>query len=47
VWRLEQDPSLRVIVGAYNQMLANSFNRKARKIAAERFPLSDRVAVED
>lgn len=47
VWRLEQQPELRVIVGAYNQMLANSFNRKARKIAAERFTLSDRVAVED
>lgn len=47
VWRLEQQPELRVIVGAYNQMLANSFNRKARKIAAERFPMSDRVAVED
>lgn len=47
VWRLEREPHLRVIVGAYNQMLANSFNRKARKIATERFSLSDRVAVED
>lgn len=48
VWRLAQEPHLRVIIGAYNQMLANSFNRKARKIAAECFPLSsDRVAVED
>jgi predicted phage terminase large subunit-like protein len=47
VWRLEREPHLRVIIGAYNQMLANSFNRKARKIAAERFTLSDRVAVED
>lgn len=48
VWRLEREPHLRVIIGAYNQMLANSFNRKARKIAADRFPLSsDRVAVED
>lgn len=48
VWRLEQEPHLRVIIGAYNQLLANSFNRKARKIAAERFELSDeRAAVED
>ena len=48
VWRLEQEPHLRVIIGAYNQMLANSFNRKARKIAAERFALSgERAAVED
>lgn len=48
VWRLEQEPHLRVIIGAYNQLLANSFNRKARKIAAERFQLSDeRAAVED
>src|SRR6187402_1286337 len=40
VWRLEQQPELRVIIGAYNQMLANSYSRKARKIAQERFALS-------
>jgi predicted phage terminase large subunit-like protein len=48
VWRLEREPGLRVIVGAYNQILANKFSRKARRIAVERVPMSpDRVAVED
>lgn len=48
VWRLERDPSLRVIIGAYNQVLANKFSRKARRIAETRLPLaSDRTAVED
>lgn len=48
VWRLERDPELRVIIGAYNQILANKFSRKARRIAVQRMPLSnDRVAVED
>ena len=40
VWRLERDPSLRVIVGAYNQSLSESFSRKARRIALSRFDLS-------
>ena len=48
VWRLEHQSSLRVIVGAYNQILANKFSRKARRIAEQRIQLSrDRVAVED
>jgi len=48
VWRLEGEPGLRVIVGAYNQLLANKFSRKARRIAESRFALaSDRAAVED
>lgn len=48
VWRLEHDPSMRVIVGAYNQTLANKFSRKARRIAALRISLSsDRAAVEE
>jgi predicted phage terminase large subunit-like protein len=47
VWRLEQDPSLRVIVGAYNQSYASSFGRKSRRIAQSRFPLSvDSTAVD-
>ena len=47
-WRLERDPTLRVIVGAYNQILANKFSRKARRIAVQRLDLSaERVAVED
>lgn len=48
VWRLEAEPTMRVIVGAYNQTLANKFSRKARRIAAQRIPLSaDRAAVEE
>lgn len=47
VWRLEREPELRVIVGAYNQMLANTFSRKARRIAERRLSLTDdRTAVE-
>lgn len=48
VWRMEQDPSLRVVVGAYSQTLANRFSRKSRRIAKERFELdSERKAVEE
>jgi len=48
VYRLEIDPTLKVIIGAYNQTLANKFSRKARRIAAARLSLSrDRTAVED
>lgn len=48
VWRLERDPGLRVIVGAYNQLLANKFSRKSRRIAETRLALSrDRTAIED
>lgn len=47
-WRLERDPTLRVIVGAYSQTLANKFSRKTRKIVAQNMPLSDsRTAVDD
>jgi predicted phage terminase large subunit-like protein len=47
VWRLERKPELRVIIGAYNQMLANTFSRKARRIAEARLDLTDdRTAVE-
>ena len=39
---------MRVIIGAYNQMLANKFSRKARRIALERIPVStDRAAMEE
>ncbi len=45
---IEQDPSQRVIIGAYNQTLANKFSRKARKIVRQRMPLSkERTAVDD
>lgn len=40
VWRLERDPEARVIVGAYNQSLAERFSRKSRRIALERMQLS-------
>lgn len=47
-WFLEHNPELRVIIGAYNQMLANKFSRKVRRIAEERFSISnERSAVED
>lgn len=36
VWRMQRDPELTVIVGAYNQDLATMFSRQARRIA-ERF----------
>ena len=48
VYRLERNPAQHMIVGAYNQMLANKFSRRALKIAATRFNLNtQRHAVED
>jgi predicted phage terminase large subunit-like protein len=48
VWRLEQSPQMRVIVGAYNQTLASKFGRKTRRVAEARFKLSeDRHAADD
>jgi predicted phage terminase large subunit-like protein len=44
VWRLEREPATRVIVGAYNQGLAERFSRRARRIAADRLRLSDERA---
>jgi len=44
VWRMERNPELRVIIGAYNDDLATLFSRKARKIAAQRFDLSQEKA---
>jgi len=47
-WRLECDPTLRVILGAYNQRLAERFSRKVRRIARDRFPLDEeRRAADD
>lgn len=40
VWRLESTPTLKIIIGAYNQTLAESFSRKARRVALARFALS-------
>lgn len=39
IWRLERDPELTVIVGAYNKLLADNFSRKARRVARERLTL--------
>lgn len=48
VWRMERQPDLRVIVGAYNQTLVNRFSRQARRIAQSRFELDpERYAVEE
>lgn len=48
VWLLENDPGKRIIIGAYNQTLANKFSRKSRRIAEERITLAtDRTAVDD
>ncbi len=48
VWRLEVNPELKIIVGAYNQTLANKFSRKSRRIAEEQLELSQsRTAVDD
>ena len=48
VWRLERDSTFRVILGAYNQTMANRFSRLARRIARERLDLSEeRTATDD
>ncbi len=49
VWRIADALDMRVIIGAYNQTLANKFSRKARRIATD-YGLSlsnERTAVED
>lgn len=47
-WRLERDPKLNIILGSYNQKLANRFSRKIRRVVEERMTLSkDRKAVDE
>lgn len=47
VWRLERDPTTRVVLAAYSQVLADTFSRKARRIAEHCLQLADdRTAVE-
>jgi len=47
-YRLEQDPKLNIILGSYNQKLANRFSRKIKRIASSRMALAaDRKAVEE
>lgn len=40
-WRLERNPRMHVIIGAYNQTLASKFSRGARRIVRKRIGLSD------
>jgi predicted phage terminase large subunit-like protein len=48
MWRLERDPSTRIIVGAYSAALSLKFSRKMRRIAKERINLSpEQKSVED
>ncbi|MEP6945009.1 MAG: phage terminase large subunit [Acidobacteriota bacterium] len=37
-WRLLQDPTLNVILGSYNQRLADRFSRRIKRIVAENSP---------
>lgn len=47
-YRLELDPTQRVMVGAYSQILANKFSRLTRRIVAARLALSEeRAAAEE
>ncbi|HMJ07621.1 MAG TPA: terminase family protein, partial [Pyrinomonadaceae bacterium] len=47
-WRLEKEPKLNIILGSYNQKLANRFSRKIRRIAEHRIKLSpDRKAADE
>ena len=39
-WRLKQDPSMRVIIGSYNQTLANNFSRGIKRVLCEDHELS-------
>jgi predicted phage terminase large subunit-like protein len=48
MWCLEKHPQWKIIIGAYNQTLANRFSRKARRLAETRGILSrERAAVEE
>jgi len=47
-FRLEQNPKINVILGCYNQKVANKFSRKTLRICKSRMKLaSDRKAVEE
>lgn len=47
-WRMIRDPKMNLILGCYNQRLANRFSRKIRRIAGEYTPLSkERRAVDE
>ena len=40
-WCLKQDPAMNVIIGSYNQRLANRFSRKIKRVLADDHALSD------
>lgn len=40
VWRLAKEPGLNIIVGCYNQKLANRFSRKIKKLAESTIEIS-------
>lgn len=40
VWRLAKEPGLNIIVGCYNQKLANRFSRKIKKLAVSTIEIS-------
>lgn len=47
-WRMVRDPKMNLILGCYNQRLANRFSRKIRRITGEHTPLSkERRAVDE
>lgn len=47
-YRLEQSPKMNIILGSYNQTLANRFSRKVKRIAQSRLTLSkDRKAANE
>jgi predicted phage terminase large subunit-like protein len=47
-YRLEQDPEMNVILGSYNQHLANRFSRKIKRVVESRIDMSkDRNAMEE
>ena len=47
-YRLEREPTMNIILGSYNQHLANRFSRKIKRVIEDRIPLSkDRNAVEE
>lgn len=47
-YRMESDPKMNVILGSYNQKLANRFSRKVKRIVQSRIALSrERKAVEE
>ncbi|MEI8166759.1 MAG: phage terminase large subunit [Chloroflexales bacterium] len=47
IYRMERDPTLRVILGCYNQDLANMFSRQARRLAAGRRLLGSGIKAQD